>query len=302
MINFCKDKDKIAIIAPSSKTPDCETKIKAVANLLEQLGFQLSISENIFSNDCLSFFAASKEARLTVIKQALEDPSVKIIWAFRGGYGSTEIVEECMGIKSSGPKILIGFSDITALHLLFNQYYKFPTIHGSVLTSLLDKQSSMLDYCLDIISGDDIEISMEGLNKATFGREICGELTGGNLNVFCKLIGTKLHPDTNNKIIILEDIDERGYEIHRYLIHAKNAGLFHNVKAVIFGDFTATDEFAEVAIEDFCAKYLQDIPCFRLKGFGHGVINYPVIFGAKTAISKDAILRIENNLFSKGLK
>ncbi|CEO17372.1 Murein tetrapeptide carboxypeptidase [Rickettsia monacensis] len=67
----------------------------------------------------------------------MENEQIKIIWAFRGGYGCGEFVEDCFNIKQKGDKILIGYSDITVLHLLLNNHYNIPTIHDSVLTSLL---------------------------------------------------------------------------------------------------------------------------------------------------------------------
>ena len=95
-------------------------------------GFNCIYDESIFLKSKLGYFAAPREKRLEQLKNAILDPEVKIIAAFRGGYGSTEIVFDCLDIEPTTPKTLIGFSDITALHFLFNQKYKLPTIHGAM--------------------------------------------------------------------------------------------------------------------------------------------------------------------------
>ncbi len=136
-IDFNKQKDVVAIIAPSSGCADAHLKLTQGIKLLEDNGLKSIVDERIFAYNDIEFFAASKDIRLDTFKQALLNKEVKIIWAFRRGYGCNEFVFDCLDIKPLGTKILIGYSDLTSLHILFNQHYNIPTIHGSVLTSML---------------------------------------------------------------------------------------------------------------------------------------------------------------------
>lgn len=292
-LNFDKSKDCIAIIAPASKCADANLWLLEIENLLKIHGFKYNIAEKIFEDSNLPFVAANKENRINGLKQALQDPKVKIILTFRGGYGCTEIMLDCMQFKLVGEKILVGFSDITALHILFNQSYSLPTIHGSALTNILNNND--FERVLGVLKGEDINLKLQQINNPHGQSSISGSVTGGNLTILCNLIGTPLAPQTDNKILILEDVNEKGYHVHRHLIHLKNAGLLQNLKALVFGDFTKSDQHLEIAINDFCFNHIQSTPTFRAQGIGHGEVNTPFILGSKATIEKN--LFIQKSIF-----
>lgn len=291
-ILFDKKQDKIAIIAPSSLSSEAEGKFAAALSLLEDAGFSVVYHPEIISGASLEFFAATKYIRTESLKIALEDDRVKIIWAFRGGYGATEIVFDCYECKPSTPKLLIGFSDITALHLLFNQRYQLPSLHASVLTSLLGDQKKMFAEIMELFTAGKKSYELEMANDSAINIDstIEAEIIGGNLAVFCNMIGTKLHPCTDGKIVILEDVGERGYEIHRLFMHLINSGLLTRPAAIILGDFTNGDEHVKPSIDDICYRYLRHIPIYNFTGFGHGSVNHPVILGSKSKIDKNYLL------------
>ena len=291
MIKFDKEKDKIAIIAPASGTGNADQKLEQAGKFLAEYGFKTVYEPDIFAGSKLPYFAAEREVRIKGLKKALSDPEVKIIWAFRGGYGTGDIVFDCLDIVPTNPKILIGFSDITALHILFNQHYKMPSIHSSVLTSLLSHQKGMFPRILNLLEGKKTEIPVKAFNKVAANANIKGEVIGGNLAVFCNMIGTKLHPITKDKIIILEDVNEKGYQIHRYLVQMKNAGLFDQAIAVVFADFIKSNESLKATLEEIAFNYIPDIACFKLSGIGHGDINHPVILGEQAIIEDGYLLQ-----------
>ena len=212
----------------------------------------------------------------------LARPDVKIILPIVGGYGSTEIMLEFLKMKSKKQKTLVGFSDITALHILFNQQFKVPTIHGAVYSPYFDIDSS--SAIIDILKGKTIELALEPINNCVTKDEISGKVTGGNLTIFCNMIGTPLAPKTKGKILVSEDVNEKGYHVHRHLVHLKNAGLLNQVKAVVFGDFTKSDELVEASLENFCKFHISHIPTFKLENIGHEKINTPFILGHKASI------------------
>ncbi len=285
MITFDRQKDKVSIIAPSSACRDeagnfdlemSKARLEIAISLFKEHGFACKYDEKIFAGGSLEYFAASKGERLRQLIEAIEDPEVKIISMFRGGYGACEIVFDCLKVRPSGRKILIGYSDATALHFLFNQHYGFPSIHGAVS----ENHKHMMNNVVSVLEGKSAAFTLQAKNElARSSSTISAPVTGGNLTLICNMIGSKLSPDTTNKILFVEDVNERGYQVHRHLLHMSNAGLFEQVKAVVFADFTESDKHLDASIEHFISNYLHSTPVFKTTGIGHGNINYPLALG-----------------------
>lgn len=286
MITIDQKKDKVAIIAPSSACRNeagnfdlavSKTRLKVAVSLFEEYGFSCTYDKKIFTGGSLAYFSAYKEERLRQLIEAIEDPKVKIISMFRGGYGAGEIVFDCLKIKPPCQKILIGYSDATALHFLFNQHYGFPSIHGVVS----ENHKHMISNVVSVLEGKTAKFTIQVWNElAQNSSTISCQVTGGNLTLICNMIGTKLHPDTANKILFIEDVNEMGYQVHRHLLHMSNAGLFAQVRAVIFADFTESDKHLDASIKHFISNYLNLVPVFKTGGIGHGEMNYPLAIGA----------------------
>ncbi len=295
MIKFDKKTDKIAFIAPASGCSSKSGKLsikKSEKRLLDTIklykdnGFNCIYDEAIFLKSKLEYFAAPREKRLEQLRGAILDPEVKIIAAFRGGYGSTEIVFDCLDIKPTAPKTLIGFSDITALHFLFNQKYKLPTIHGAMGIDHMH----MIEEIISVLGGKEMNFNLNAINDSSksYGK-LSGEVVGGNLSLICNMIGTDLHPDLKDKIVFVEDVNEKGYHVHRFLMHMKNAGLFKGVRAMVFGDFSNSDDRVQETMQEFSNSHIKDIPAFMTSGIGHGRINYPVVIGSSGVIDKKTL-------------
>lgn len=287
MIEFNKSEHKIAIIAPASGCKDKEEsfeRLQQAVSFFTKHGFECSYDEQIFAGDKLEYFAAPRVERRRQLQDALLDPEVRIIWAFRGGYGCSNIVFDFMEVVPSGPKILVGFSDITALHMLFNKYYKFPSIHGSMNA----QKSRALEEVLSVIAGNNVDIELKSLNSVK-SDSLRGKMLGGNLTVLCNMIGTKLQPATEGKILFLEDVNEKGYQVHRHLVHMYNAGLLKQIKALVFGEFTNSDQYIEQSITSFAEEYLFNIPVYTTNEFGHGDINHPITIGGAGKITNNIL-------------
>jgi len=119
-------KNRVRIIAPAGRLKEIEPTMSNIVSFLTLHDFIVSIQEDIFSAEPMPYTANTKELRQKGLKDALLDPNVDIIWAVRGGYGCSQIVIDLIDIKPVSPKILIGFSDITMLHHLFNCFYHLP--------------------------------------------------------------------------------------------------------------------------------------------------------------------------------
>ena len=272
----------IRIIAPSGTTQEPQKKLAEMIEFLKSHDFEVSVQDNIFSDPPLPFYSNTREIRFEQLRDALLTKEVDIICAFRGGYGSAEIAIPAMEITPNGKKIMIGFSDITVLHLLFNQHYKMPSIHGFVLTSLMDKHPDTIIQIKDILAGKKQSISLKPQNEAA-KQDISGELMGGNLTMLATMIGTKLEPQMDGKILILEEVNDQGYKIRRVLTQLEQSGKLEKIAACILGDFIGGDEHVEWALGDFISRNPQ-LPIYRTEGIGHGSVNIPLVFGEKATI------------------
>lgn len=281
-------RNRVRIIAPAGKHKEnSEALLQQGIKLLEENGFIISVQDNIFGDVKPNFFANTKEARLKGLRDAILADDVDIILAFRGGYGCGEIADLCMDIKPVGEKILIGFSDITYLHFLFNQHYKIPSIHGAVITASVEKYPHSIKEIVSILQGEKQKIALKPLTNEAKG-EISGEIVGGNLTILDSMIGTKLHPNLLGKILLLEDVGEPGYRISRLFNHLEKARLLDGIKAIILGDFTDGDECLNDSIKAF-VQSRPNLPIYRAEGIGHGAVNKAVVLG-KEALIRDGVL------------
>jgi muramoyltetrapeptide carboxypeptidase len=297
----------IKIVAPASKMPGEEQCIEEIKHLFKSHGeFRINVSLDIFDNSDL-FCAASLENRKKDFLDGLTSDKVDILWAYRGGYGSMEIIpylEQHRPFRAF--KLLIGFSDITALHLYFNQILKWPSLHATVLDRIARKVNS--DDLQDIIdcigkSKKDLSYPVIPINimakKITQSNEnILGDMIGGNLSVVQHSMGTCWQLNGNNKIIFFEDVGERGYKIRSKLEQLKQANIFSTAKAIIFGEFIDGAEkngkdHTGLVIESFASQI--NIPVFRMSQVGHTAVNKPLFLGCMGRIHK-GIISIPNPL------
>jgi muramoyltetrapeptide carboxypeptidase len=265
---------------------------KALSNLLklfiEQKITAFATKEFCSPPSALPYYAHNLDFRVNDLKKALADKDVKILWCLRGGYGSAEVATH-IDTPPTTLKTIIGYSDITALNFLFIQKFNLPVIHGGISNKIAEseKGSEVLGQIIDIVTTSK-DLSYK-ISLLTYKLEepITGKLVGGNLTIITNLIGTHLHPQTKDSILVIEDTGERGYKIMRDLQHLKQAGILDGLKALIFGDFDSGDEpdgknYVEATIEEFISQL--SIPCFRIKDCGHGPVNTPLILGTDATI------------------
>jgi muramoyltetrapeptide carboxypeptidase len=306
-IVFDRKTDIIQVVAPSSKRPDFYEAIEKFTLLCREYGINSSVSEGLFSDDCLPFLSNSLEYRYNDFLDALKNDDIKIIWSIRGGYGSSEIANLLKDYKINSPKILIGFSDITSLHLLFNNYFFLPSIHGAMIFDILkDSKVENLKKIFNLFKSNKIEYKLKRINiiaktiesnieesDSHINTTIESYITGGNLTVLCSNIGGLLKAEHfEDKILFLEDVGEISYKVQRCLIQLYHGGFLSKIKAIIFCEFVGSDENLERTLQSFISKYCNTIPAFELNIIGHGEINQPLILGSPCKIIND-ILTIE---------
>lgn len=274
--------DIVDIIAPASPTP--EAKLEEGEEWLRSIGLTPHRPQDIFQRDL--FFASPLELQLEQLKEALYSDS-KAIWCARGGYGSMRLIPHLKKLRPpKRSKILLGFSDITALHLFFTQNWGWTTFHSANISgmSVSDSRKKETRLLKDVLLGKTAEYTFTGLiplNEAARNTgTIRGKLTGGNLRILQSSLGTDWELQTKNKILFFEDVGERGYSVHRMLEQLRQAKLLHRgVKAVVAGQFTESEEKnGNDLVPDALMRFAQEVsyPVFKNLPSGHGKTNYPL--------------------------
>lgn len=247
---------------------------------------------NMYSGGSKPYLASSDENRFRNVENAIFGDK-KYIWAVRGGYGSARLFERLSSLKKpENNKVLIGYSDVTFLHLFFGSRYGWKCIYAAMpIDSLREKNPENLSLLAEILQNPkgEIRYNIEPLNSLASKMEtnaIEGHVIGGNLTLLTNSLGTKWQFNAKNKILFMEDVSSKGYAIDRDLTHLKQAGIFANVRAVLFGSFVEGDNNSFYAIKNFAEEI--DIPVFYSENFGHGYNNYPLIFGFNTKIMRNS--------------
>jgi muramoyltetrapeptide carboxypeptidase len=287
-----KKGDMVDIIAPAGFSGP-ERLVKAVAELSK---WGLLSRTNIDFSSFHPYHSDEDEVRFNDLKNAIYSDS-KIIWCLRGGYGSARLLEKLSKLKKpKTAKILIGYSDITALHLFLNQKWGWQTIHGPMITSFSDAQfeKKCLTEIKNLLLTNKVqnEFKLTPLNYAaeTTKSIIAGELLGGNLAMVQSLFGTRFELKAKDRIIFLEDVNEKGYQVDRMLNHLSMSGSLSKAKAIVLGDFSGGEESSGENNVPFALTrfaLLQKIPVYRSSEFGHGKINRPLVIGKKYSILKN---------------
>ncbi len=278
----------IQVIAPASgTTPEKMAMLRSIQML------PLHISHDLLCDD-IAYHANTDEHRFQVLKTALlnEDENT-IVWALRGGYGCARLLDNLKILPiPKHKKIVIGFSDNTALLLFLSQQWQWPVIHGSVLTQLLDSKQNTDNFMkiADIVSQRITTHTIDDLMPLNERAKssVSGQLVGGNLTLIENSIGTHWQVQTPGKILFLEEVGEKGYRIDRSLCHLRQAGLFKEAKAIILGQFIEPQDEAVIsfALNRFANDMeIEGIPVYKTSQFGHGNDNIPLLYQAPANIS-----------------
>ncbi len=291
-----KPGDMVQIIAPAGKTPEPQQDVEKVLELLKTWGLVGRASSLIWGeNKDYPELSNTDAKRFEDLKNALVDPQVKAIWCIRGGYGTLRLFSDLKKYFPVPPaeKLFIGFSDITLLHLYFNQVWGWQTIHGPVAIQAVNNKLAPADLenLRKIIFGEVQEILINDLtplnHAAKMSLTLSGQMTGGNLTVISRLFGTPYQIKTQHKILVLEDVEEPFRKIDGMLQQFILTGLLepHNKPAaVILGDFSNANAEQLQAIENCLHEFAEkltaeNIPVLRCLGIGHGQQNHPFIEG-----------------------
>lgn len=303
--------DVVDIVAPGSSCK-MESLLKGL-DVLRSWGLEPRLPKDIFGADVIC--ANSDDERFKQLKHALTNEDSTAVWCIRGGYGANRLIPRLMKLErpAGPPKLFMGFSDITTLHVFLNAQWGWPTVHGPMIDRIgrgliLEPQ---LKEVREMLFGERKTIEFKSLKPmndlAHRSKTIKAPVTGGNLMTLQSSIGTKAPWKTAGHIVFLEEIDERGYRVDRIFEHLEQTGHFAKAKAVVLGDFTGGDEPDGTnrvwpVVERWARA--QKIPVLRGIQAGHGDLQRPVPFETSATLTtgvKSQIV-IETGVLDMGKK
>ena len=278
--------DKVAIVSPSSKID--KLFIKGAQKRLESWGLKVVLGKHAAGSS--GRYAGTIKQRLDDFQAAMDDKDVKAILCSRGGYGAIHIIDKLDFTRfREHPKWMIGFSDITALHNLFQQN-GFASLHAPMARHLTVEPED--DPCTlhlkNILFGTmpSYTVAKHPLNRQGNAQ---GTLRGGNMAVFHGLHGTPYDLPAEGTILFIEDISERPHAIERMMYNLKLGGVLERLSGLIIGQFTEFEEDRSLgkelykALADLVKEY--DYPvCFNFP-VGHVTNNLPLIEGGEVELT-----------------
>ena len=289
--------DYIGIVAPASGIEDMD--ISDAVQKLTNWGYKVKFSPNLFKQ--AGYLAGTDDMRAEDLNTFFADDEVKAILCLRGGYGSSRILDKLdYDLIAHHPKMLIGYSDITALHAAIWQKVHMATFHGAMVIDINDSSLNYTDYSLkhglasENVSEDGVfplpdNWQVEVLNEGTAS----GRLIGGNLSVIASLCGTPYELDGTGNILFIEEVSEDSYVIDRMLEQLWQNGLLKKVNGIVVGTLRhcePTEEQAyDYSVKQVFAHYakLANIPVLYNMPIGHGPINGFLPLGVKATIKAD---------------
>lgn len=276
--------DLVGLIAPGGLVDDALVE-KCVKNL-ESFGMRVRISANVRA--ARGGYAGTVAARVEDLHAMFLDKDVKAIWAARGGSGATHLLPKIdYRLIRNHPKILIGYSDITALLLAIYRHSGLVTFHGPVASSTFSDYSvaHLKAVLMEPQPRFDINTSAQNDEKALqepqFARRTVregvatGRLLGGNLSVLSALIGTPYAAELKGALLFLEEIGEAPYRIDRMLTQLSQSGGLKNIAGAMLGVFqkaVATDGEASLTLSEVLDDHFAQLKTPSAYGFSFGHI------------------------------
>ncbi len=279
------------IIAPSSPFEPSDLE-RGVAVLRDRLGLVPRARADLGAR--AGYLAGDDARRLAEWREALGDPEARAIFCARGGYGAMRLLPELDPRPLlDRPRLLVGFSDVTAVHALLNRA-GLATVHGPVLTQLgraPDAAVAHLEALLfrtappALASGTPAPgAGLAGTGTVRAGRA-SGPLLGGSLTLLAHLCGTPYLPPLEGAILLLEDVDEKPYRLDRYVTQLRLAGALSRVAAVAIGQVVACDggglrgpEVLRELVASLGVPAIEGIPA------GHADANFALPLGATATL------------------
>ena len=290
--------ETIAFVAPAG--PANAERVAAGAKRCQAMGFKVRVPPTLTARRD-RYLAGADAERADELNAALRDRSVRAVFAVKGGYGLTRILDRVdYAALSADPKLVCGFSDLTALHLGIARRCRLATLHAPMVQYGLYRGGEGYDYSNDLFwrtvradrtageGGFAVPLPPGGPKPQALVPGVArGRLVGGNLSLVAATVGTPYEIEPDGNIFFCEDTGEAGYRVDRMLSQLRLAGLLSRFAGVVLGTFDGTDaaELAAVARDYFAASKVPVLTNFPV---GHTPFNATLVHGAAAELDAAA--------------
>jgi muramoyltetrapeptide carboxypeptidase len=274
--------DVIGIVAPAS-APSSAEKIDKGIQYLEKLGYRVKLGAH--TKAVHGYLAGTDEERTSDLNAMFADKQVKAIIAVRGGYGTARLLEHIdYHVVKRNPKILVGYSDLTALQLAIFTKTRLLTFSGPMLAvDMFDKMDPFTEEFfwklltslrpIGKVSNPD-HAPFKVLPSSSRKFDASGRLLGGNLSMIVSILGTGFEPNFRNQILFFEEVGEEPYRIDRMLTQLRLAGILRSIKALLVGslvDCVPTDKAKpSLSVDETLAELTWDLRVPIVSGLAYG--------------------------------
>jgi len=238
-----KPGDTVGLITPSTFVSDPD-RIAAAVRTVEYFGLKMKMGQNVRKQT--GYVGGTIAQRLSDLRDMFRDPEVKAVFTIRGGYGSGQLLDDIdYDVIRRNPKIFVGFSDITAMHLAIHKKTGLVTFHGPVTLSKFTGytqehfRKAMFDSKpIGSVTNPPLSDPLRPSHtlRTVKPGKARGSLIGGNLSLIASLMGTPYEIDTRGKILFIEDVGEQPYSIDRMLTQLRLSGKLKSAAGIIFGE------------------------------------------------------------------
>lgn len=307
-----KKGDTVGLVSSSKATAN-RIDIQIATEVLETLGFKVKHGQHLA--DRRGHLAGRDEDRAADINAMFADKTVNAVICLRGGSGAARVLPLLdYDVIRNNPKVLLGYSDITALHNAIGAQTGLITFHGpngtgswnSFNAEQFDKiffRQEQAVFENEPAKGDEL-VARQNRTQVITGGKVQGELVGGNLTVLTALAGSPYLPDFTDKILFLEDVQEDPYRVDRMFSTLRLMGALDKIKGFIFGECTKCEPgggYGSLTLDEIFDDYIKplNIPAYRGAMIGHIAKQFIVPVGAKVEMDADAgTFKLLENVFT----
>jgi len=274
--------DKVGIFLPSSPIKQ-EYRLKGLDEI-KDMGFIPVEVDNISADS--GYTGKSEDEIIGDLKELMRDESINALWAARGGYGSNLIMNKIDFITEMKPRIIIGSSDVSFLLWRIMSLMNIPVFYGPMAYSSISEQMYDRENLINVLSGNYTELKIGG--KVLIEGKTENIVTGGCLSNLASLCGTRFFPETKDRIVLLEDINERPFRLDRMMWQLSESGFFSGIKGILFGEFPGcfNDKKEKSMFYSSIKKYFEqfDYPVLYDMPFGHSSFTKTLPLGIRIRI------------------
>ncbi len=278
--------DRVGVISPSG--PVHESELEQGLDMLKSSGYEVVLGSGVYLRH--GYMAGEDGLRLADFHDMFADPEIKAVFCSRGGYGAMRLLRNIdYELVRNNPKLFIGYSDITALHMALHLRTGLVSFHGPVVRGFHENKGANFKKMIEVVSNPQPQPLSLKMGSVLAAGKAKGPLMGGNLSVICSLLGTPYLPSFKGSVFFMEDRGEQPYRVDRMLTQLLMSGKIDDISCLLLGEFRECGE--DEAIADLMKERLAGLGIPVIKGLpvGHGANNLALPIGVNVEIDSSSM-------------